>query len=100
MISACDPELVFERKQEMRSCRAADFSKNSFKATGVLTYRARCCRLYIDARSRHFKMEYLATTLSVVQAVFNKDGPKFDLVNTITISIFAAALQNGKGPLS
>ena len=71
MISACDPELVFERKQEMRSCRAADFSENSFKATGVLTYRARCCRLYIDARERHFKREYLATTLSVVQAVFN-----------------------------
>ena len=71
MISACDPELVFERKQEMRSCRAADFSEESFKAIKVFTYRARCYRLYIDARARHFKMEYLATTLSVVQAVFN-----------------------------
>ena len=36
MILASDPELVFERKQEMRSCRAADSSEDSFKATWSL----------------------------------------------------------------
>ena len=36
MISASVPELVFERKQETRSCRAADISEDGFKATGSL----------------------------------------------------------------